>query len=157
MGPELLGQLIDRHGPALALYARQWCSAPEDVVQEAFLKLAALRTDPDRPGAWLYRAVRNGAISAGRSERRRLRHEGRAAVSPWFAPAEASRLDAAAAEHALGQLPVEEREVIVARLWGELTFDDIGSLTGTSAATAHRRYAEGLARLRERLGEPCPS
>jgi DNA-directed RNA polymerase specialized sigma24 family protein len=33
-------------------------------VQEAFLKLVEQRSQPDRPLAWLYRVVRNGAISA---------------------------------------------------------------------------------------------
>ena len=40
MDPDLLGYLIDRYLPALVLYARQWCHAPEDVVQEAMIKLA---------------------------------------------------------------------------------------------------------------------
>src|SRR5262245_59139465 len=54
MGPEILGRLIDEHAAALTLYARQWCDAPEDVVQEAFLKLVAQRPVPDSPAAWLY-------------------------------------------------------------------------------------------------------
>jgi len=37
MDPTFLGRLIDRHAAALVLYARQWCAAPEDVVQDAFL------------------------------------------------------------------------------------------------------------------------
>ncbi len=43
MDPDLLGQLLDRHAAALELYARQWCEVPEDVVQDAFLKLAGQR------------------------------------------------------------------------------------------------------------------
>ena len=61
VGPELLGRLVDENAAALVLYARQWCSAPEDVVQEAFLKLAAQKPAPDNPVAWLYRVVRNAA------------------------------------------------------------------------------------------------
>jgi hypothetical protein len=75
MGPEELGDLIDRHAAALTLYARQWCAAPEDVVQEAFIKLAGLARVPATPAAWLHRVVRNGAISAGRAEQRRA-HRG---------------------------------------------------------------------------------
>ncbi|MHC5544342.1 RNA polymerase sigma factor, partial [Singulisphaera rosea] len=62
---DLLGRLLDRHSAALELYARQWCDVPEDVVQEAFLKLSAQGLVPSRPAAWLFRVVRNGAISAG--------------------------------------------------------------------------------------------
>ena len=157
MGPEQLGLLIDNHGPALVLYARQWCAAPEDAVQTAFLKLSKQQPAPAEPLPWLYRAVRNAARSAGRSERRRQHHEGQAAARTWFAPAEASQLDAATATEALAHLPLEEREVIVAHLWGGLTFEQIGTLIGSSAATAHRRYISGLDALRERLGEPCPT
>jgi RNA polymerase sigma-70 factor (ECF subfamily) len=158
MGPELLGRLIDAHAAALTLYARQWCAAPEDVVQDAFLKLAAQRSPPPNVVPWLYVVVRNGALSVARAARRRRRHEAEAAArSPtWFAPADGT-LDADAASAALQGLPPDEREAVVARVWGGLTFDQIGSLLGTSAATAFRRYEAGLAGLRARLGVPCPS
>ena len=45
----------------------------------------------------------------------------------------------------------DEREVVVARLWGELSFREIGEITGTSESTAHRRYQGALARLREKV------
>ena len=75
MTPELLGRLVDDHAAALTLFARQWCAAPEDVVQEAFVKLAAQRPLPNDPVAWLFRVVRNGASSAARADRRRRLHE----------------------------------------------------------------------------------
>jgi RNA polymerase sigma-70 factor (ECF subfamily) len=157
MGPELLGHLVDRHAAALVLYARQWCAAPEDVVQEAFLKLFAQRTPPYRAVPWLYRVVRNGAISAARAARRRQRHEKAAAQqSAWFTAPAGGGLDVAAATAALERLPLERREVIVAHLWGGLTFEQIAELTGTSSSTAHRWYVEGLSALRERLGVSCP-
>ncbi len=88
MDPERLGRLIDEHADALELFARQWCEAPEDVVQEAFLNLARQRRPPENPAAWLFRAVRNGAINAGVKSRRRRRHEVAAAVARpgWFEP-----------------------------------------------------------------------
>jgi len=159
MGPEHLARLVDEHAAALALYARQWCDAPEDVVQEAFLKLASQRTPPDSPAAWLYRVVRNGALTAARAAKRRRHYEGAAAAraSGWFLPSDFAGLDAEAATAALSALPVEQRETIVAHLWGGLTFDQIGELSGVSASTAHRRYLAALAALRERLRVPCPN
>jgi RNA polymerase sigma-70 factor (ECF subfamily) len=53
MTPRRLAELIDAHAPALVLYARQWCAAPEDAVQAAFCKLAAQRSPPDDEAAWL--------------------------------------------------------------------------------------------------------
>ncbi len=159
MEPEVFGRLVDQHAAALVLYARQWSLAPEDVVQEAYLKLFAQRQPPANPAAWLYRVVRNAAISAARTERRRQRHETVAAARTpaWFADDESVGLDAAAAASALQTLPLEEREVIVAHLWGGLTFDQVAELVGGSSSTAHRRYVAGLATLRERLRIPCPN
>jgi RNA polymerase sigma-70 factor (ECF subfamily) len=153
-----LDRLMDTHAAALTLYARQWCTAPEDVVQEAFLELVARRTLPDSPAAWLYRVVRNRAVSAARAAARRQRHESAAAARApaWFFTADADGLDAAAATAALAGLPLEQREAVVAHLWGGLTFEEVGQLAGCSAPTAYRRYAAAVAALREKLRVPCP-
>ena len=158
MGPHLLAKVIDAHAAALTLYARQWCRAPEDVVQEAFVKLAAVGTLPDNVVGWLYRVVRNAAISAGRAARRRQRHETEAASRrpDWFVPNDGIGLDARSAAAALDALPDEQRETIVAHLWGGLTFEQIGELTGVSSSTAHRRYLAALEALRRRLRVSCP-
>ena len=162
IGPEILGRLFDEHAAALALYARQWCDAPEDIVQDAFVALARQDSEPDRPVAWLYRVVRNGAIASARQSRRRRRREQRAAdreVVPdgsWFAATD-DQIDAEHAARLLAGLDAETREVIVARLWGGLTFEEIARLQGCSLTTAHRRYQAGLARLHERLESPWTS
>jgi RNA polymerase sigma factor (sigma-70 family) len=159
VGPELLTRLLDEHGAALVLYAQQWCDTPEDVVQEALLRLIRQAETPLNVVGWVYRVVRNGALSAARSARRRGRHEAAAAHrgEPWFAPAHGERLDAAAATAALKQLPIEQREAIVARLWSGLTLEQIAELTGASTSTVHRRYRAGLSALQERLGVGCPN
>jgi RNA polymerase sigma factor (sigma-70 family) len=156
-GPELLGQLLSEHAAALTLFARQWCRAPEDVVQEAFLRLAGQRETPRDPAAWLFAVVRNSAISAGRAESRRRRHEAAAAemISPWFEVVDAENADSQVVARGLSQLPLEEREVIVAHVWGGLTFAQIAELVGGSTSTVHRRYQAGLQTLRDLLGEKC--
>ena len=77
VGPEILARLLDEQGAALTLYARQWCDAPEDVVQEAFVHLAYERPVPSNIVGWLYRVVRNGAISAARIRPARTARVGR--------------------------------------------------------------------------------
>src|SRR5438874_540891 len=73
MAPELIGRLIDAHAAALTLYARQRCAAPEDVVQEAFVKLATRAVPPPHVVAWLYTVVRNRLLyeAGGRAARPR--------------------------------------------------------------------------------------
>ena len=157
IGPEILGRLFDEHASALVLFARPLCEAPEDVVQDAFVALARQDPAPDRPVAWLYRVVRNGAIAASRKSRRRRGRERRAAgreVVPWFDAAD-DRIDAERAARLLAELEDDERSVVIARVWGGLTFDEVARSLGCSLTTAHRRYRSGLARLHERLESPC--
>lgn len=161
MDPVTLGQLVDEHAAALVLYARQWCAAPEDVVQDAFVKLAQQRTPPERVVPWLYRVVRNGAISVLRSLLRRRRHETEAAAerAGWFAtdPTRTVEIHPDEAVRALQTLPEIQREVITLRLWGGLTFAEVAEVLETSSSTVHRWYEQGLTLLRQRLDvTPCP-
>jgi len=66
IGPDVLGRLIDHHAPALILYARQWCAAPEDVVQEAFIKFSREQPPPANVLPWLYRVAANLAYNQAR-------------------------------------------------------------------------------------------
>ena len=65
-------------------------------------------------------------------------------------------LDAEAAVAALQNLPDDQREVVIAHLWGGLTFDQIGEAARCSASTAFRRFSCGIVTLRKELGWPCP-
>jgi RNA polymerase sigma-70 factor (ECF subfamily) len=156
--PEVLASLFDAHADALELYAAQWGEGA-DVVQSAFVQLAGQKATPDNPVAWLYRVVRNGAISAARQRVRRRGHERAAAeqAARWFAADDGRVLDSAAAAEALRTLPLEQREVIVARLWGGLSFEQVAEVVGISSSAAHRRYVAGLEQLRERLGVKWPT
>jgi RNA polymerase sigma factor (sigma-70 family) len=158
MSPSELARLMDAHLRPLVLYARQWCDAPEDVVQDAFLKLVAQGKPPHDPVAWLYRVVRNGAIDAGKMARRRQRRECVAARPVrWFVEPQVDGLDAETAVAALQRLPPEQRETIVARHWGGLSFEQIAEAAGCSASTAFRRYDAGIEALRQQLRVPCPN
>jgi RNA polymerase sigma-70 factor (ECF subfamily) len=149
--------LVDAHAAKLVLYARQWCGTPEEVVQEALLKLARLRQPPDDVVAYLYRMVRNGALDAGKMQRRRERRESMVArPARWFVEPAVEGLDAEAAVRALEGLPAEQREVIVARLWGGLSFEQIASVADCSASTAFRHFEAGIEALRRRWGVSCP-
>jgi RNA polymerase sigma-70 factor (ECF subfamily) len=153
-----VARLIDAHAAALVLCARQWCAEPEDVVQEAFLKLVRQGRPPADAVAWLYRVVRNGALDAAKMARRRQRRES-AAARPvrWFVEPEVDGLDAATAVAALERLTADQREVVLARHWGGLSFEQIGEVVGCSASTAFRRYSAGVDDLRKQLGVTCPN
>ena len=72
MDPDHLGFLIDRYLAALVLFARQWCRAPEDVVQESFLKaflhLEQFRED-SQFSTWIIRITLNQSLMKLRKQR----------------------------------------------------------------------------------------
>jgi len=154
---ELLGRLIDQHAAALELYASQWCDCPEDVLQQVLIELARQEHSPTQLLPWLYRAIRYRAINARRAADRRRRHEAQMARDrPTSVVGEPTdNLDADAVTAALETLPNEQREVVVAHVWGGLTFQEIGRVTATSESTAHRRFTAALSAIRRKMGESC--
>ncbi|HWA98771.1 MAG TPA: sigma-70 family RNA polymerase sigma factor [Pirellulales bacterium] len=157
IGPELFAWLVDQHSARMMLYARQFCDCPEDAVQETLLALARQPRAPDRLLPWLYRTLRHAAIDASRRRARRRRREGvvAAGASPWFTPRADDRLDAETAVASLERLSAAQREIVVAHLWGGLSFAEIADLVHVSDSTVHRHYHEAIRELRSQLGESC--
>lgn len=149
---------LDRHGPALLLLARQFChrsSDAEDAVQDGFVRFWRSRERANDPAAYLFACVRSAAMDASRGRRRRERHESEVAAfdsksSAFAAPIEHQELQTNV-ESALAALPAEQREVVVMKIWGELTFAQIGEALATSADTAASRYRYALAKLESSL------
>jgi len=154
LDPDQFERLVRRHAAALALFASQWTNAAEDCVQEAFWELYRQAELPERIVPWLYRVVRNRAISMVRSTDRRRRHERQAAeqADEWFIAPQPAEFSASELGEALAGLDEECREVLVARIWGGLSLAEAAEALGCSASSVHRRYAKGLKQLRERLG-----
>lgn len=147
---ETIERLLDQHSASLVLYARQWTADGEDCVQEAFIRLAACRTEPNDPLCWLYRVTRNNAINSLRSQsRRRSREQAAARPEMVLRSRHATELTPAVVEESLQSLPTEVREIVVARIWGKLSFQQIGRLIGASSSTSHRRYQSALQQIRD--------
>jgi RNA polymerase sigma-70 factor (ECF subfamily) len=155
---ELLGRLLDELGPALALYAAQWTDAADDCVQEVLVELAGQPMVPDNLRAWLYRVVKHRALNAARGARRRREREARAATGRLNIAEESAafdRWDAIAVVEALDRLEPAEREVVVMRIWGSLTYDEIAAALTISTSSAHRHFERALEKLRHALEPPC--
>lgn len=154
---ELTGR-FEAHAAPLVLYARQWLDrgAAEDVVQEAFVPLMLQARPPGSVKAWLYRAVRNEAISLWRSTQRRHERERRTAVPEiYFERHHGDPIDAEMATAALRQLPESQREVMVLRIWAAMTLKEISLLIGSPVSTVFHHYQEGLRVLRKKMGVSC--
>jgi RNA polymerase sigma-70 factor (ECF subfamily) len=149
---------FDRHGAALVLLARQFVGSKadaEDVVQEAFVRFWRSRERVNDPAAFVFSCVRRCALDWQRSRQRQTQREEQAArpeAEPLFAVVEDNERRAAI-EIALRDLPADQAEVLVLKVWGELTFSQIAVALETSPNTAASRYRYALAKLREALAE----
>jgi len=156
--PATLRDLWLSHANRLVLIARSIGEPAEDAVQEAFVALAKENQLPRDPLAWLVRVARNQLLHWRRSGQRRRERERIVARDRWFEPSAESvetQLDAEDAMQAMESLPAEQREIVVMHLWGEMSFETIAGVIGTSRATAHRRYVNGLRQLQQRLEPEC--
>lgn len=146
------------HAAALVLYARQWLppGSAEDVVQDAFVRLMLQPRAPASLKAWLFRTVRNTAINQWRSAQARVGRERETARNEtYFEPAGEDRLDSEAATVALQNLPPAQREVVVLRIWADMTLQEISALTGVPVSTVFHHYQKGLSAIRGQMGVPC--
>jgi RNA polymerase sigma-70 factor (ECF subfamily) len=150
---------LDEHGPALVLFARQWIASradAEDVVQDAFLRFWRARQRVGEPAAYLYACVKHCALDWRRGRKRQSRRDEAAArdeVESLFAGTLEEQERRAALEASLLRLPEEQREVLVMKIWGGLSFPQIAAALRISANTAASRYRYALAKLREQLAE----
>jgi RNA polymerase sigma-70 factor (ECF subfamily) len=150
-------RLWNEHVRGLILYARQWADREaEDVVQEAFLKLLQANPVPDDPKAWLYRVVRNAAID----RKRKSRWFRPPPLDNWFEmlpdPSQPDRnnpFDGVELTGLLETLPEQTREIVIAKIWGNLNFREIAELTGRPISSVHLEYQQGIEKLRKTIGE----
>jgi len=121
-------------------------SEAEDVLQETFTAFLQMDGPPVEPEHYCVRSFRNRALNFRRSLWRRLTRE--LESHRWFEhdPGETSLEHAAM--RCLAQLPPEQREVIVLKIWHGHTFEAIGGLQGVSPNTAAGRYRYGMQKLK---------
>jgi len=133
-------------------YARGFvpdAAAAEDVVHQVFLRLLSAEiTMPEAPAAYVYRAVRNAALNARRSGSRLTELDPQSGV---FRHGGGNQEAALALEKALAELPEEQREVVVMRMWSGLTLEEIGSAVDVPFNTVASRYRYALEKLRLKL------
>ena len=153
----------DAHAARLVLYARQWLpetADAEDAVQAGFVRFWRSKARPaaaDLP--LLFTAVRTAALDLAKAGRRLRAREQRAAADGstiwWDADTVAERERAAAVQRALESLPGDQREAVMLRIWGGLSFAEAARTLGANINTVASRYRAALAALRKHLPETC--
>jgi RNA polymerase sigma-70 factor, ECF subfamily len=152
------GPLYDAKAAQLILYGRALGLShgeAEDALQETFLALMQMDFAPAKPENYCVRSFRNRALNQRRSLWRRLTREWEAFADGhhWFEKSvdETEQILQTKAVRMLAELPIEQREVIVLKIWHDCTFEDIGDLVEISANTAAGRYRYGLQKIKTKL------
>jgi RNA polymerase sigma-70 factor (ECF subfamily) len=142
--------LYRQHGAALLLFASAISGdrgRAQDALHQVFLKVienGSLGQAIDKK-SYLFACVRNAVLNDAKLQDRSMPLD---VDSAWFSPPDRDYAGERNLRRALGDLPNDQREVIVLHVWGELTLSEIGGLLGVSSNTAASRYRYALAKLR---------
>lgn len=154
-----LEDIYDAYARSLYRYAyaiTRSAEDAEDVLQEVFGRIASEKRCPacaEATRSYLFTAVRNASYSVLRS-----RHRRRELASAWAGDADMTCGDASDSiiqsqlmRHAFGALPTEQREVLVLKVYDQMSFKEIAEAVGASISTVASRYRYAIAKLREAL------
>jgi RNA polymerase sigma-70 factor (ECF subfamily) len=147
---------VEQYTPKFLLFARQKARTEadaQDLVQEAVLEAAQGQPNGGPPPAPLvFATIHRRAIDLARGNERRLNREHVAAESAgmsWFDNTVEDREMKQLVEGALKRLPEFYREVVMLKIWGNLTFAEVACVLGIPANTAASRYRYGLTEMRK--------
>lgn len=169
---EQLQAIYNKHRQGLftvALSITRRADRAEDAIHDAFARLCGLTAGRAEDGvAYAYRAVRNAAIDIVRKrsepsidliERGDAKGEGEAHACSIFASVSSqqphdplvARESQALVQQAIEALPEAQREVLVMKLYADLTFERISAVLGEPLSTVASRYRRALDKLKEEL------
>ena len=156
---EQLTDIVNREGSRLRSFIRRRVADPrdaEDILQDVFSALVEanrLLMPIDHVTGWLFRVARNRITDLFRARTpERLEFEDllpTADAGPEAEYARAMLLDVL--EHAIAELPPDQREVFVAHELEGRSFKEIAAETGVGVNTLLSRKRYAVLRLRERL------
>ena len=161
MGPDaLVAALFTAEATRLVSLARVFVddrTAAEDLVQEAFIRLARSAhriREPERAAAYLRSIVINLARDHNRRGLVSMRHRPPAQPDPRSAEDHVTvREDVAEVVGALRDLPRRQRDCVVLRYYLDLPVDEIAATLGLSRNSVKTHLTRGLRNLSAQLGE----
>ena len=132
----------------------------EDAVHDAFSKLSVARTVNGDLVAYVFSSVRNAARDVQRRQGRGSRIT--ESIFNGYVPPKELDIENPSNQlltqerdqiirRAINELPEEYREAVVMKIFSDLTFRQIGKITGQPLKTIATRYRRALDRLNESL------
>ena len=156
--------LVERHQRALHRFVEQQTgdfAATDEIVQMTFVRaysgLASFRAEASFK-TWIYSVAMNLCRDRARAERRRANVSVEEVLesSPPAEPSFEDLVLGGTVERRVAALPDRQRSVLNLRIWGDLSFKEIGSLLGISENSAKVSYHHAIRRLKQWLVEGRP-
>ena len=153
--------LVERHRRSLQRFVEQQVgdrAAADEIVQmtfvQAYTRLASFRAQASFK-TWLYSVALNLCRDRARSEKRRatVPVEDALEMVPSTQPTLEEVVVGATVQRRVAALPDRQRSVLSLRIWGDLSFRDIGSMLGISENSAKVSYHHAIRRLKHWLVE----
>lgn len=149
--------LVDAHGVDLYKYLTvvvgpdDAADAFQDVMVAALRAYPSLRDDRNLKG-WLFTVARNQRIDRHRERARRPQEVALVAAGGVHAqPPTSARADESGLWGAVAELPPKQRDCVVLRYVGDLSYRQIASVVGGTEAAARQNVREALNRLRQEV------
>jgi RNA polymerase sigma-70 factor (ECF subfamily) len=163
--PESFGVLYDRYLDKIyrfvyyKVYAKEVAEdITSEVFQKALEKIKSFDASKGTFSAWLYRIARNSVIDHYRKGKDDVSIEDTFDVG--FDERTPETLDAIAAlskvSEYLETLTAKQREIIVLRVWEELSYQEIAAITGGSEDSVKMAFSRSIRELRDKCGVVSP-
>ncbi len=153
----IVENLYDEYAHMLFRYAVTLLGNPddaEDAVQEVFTRIAQQINRVRRvenPKPYLFTATRNAAFSLLRSRQRQTLLTEAICADLLTSPITNTNPDSLLVCQTFTELPVEQREVLVLKVFEEMTFKQIADVVGSSLNTVASRYRYAIDKLRQSM------
>lgn len=159
---------LTQHGAKLLLYARSQaryqCDA-EDILQDSIIQLVRsvcaeqFRGERSKWLSYVYTAIRHNAMDRARRIKVSSKHEEKVQqiyleesdAEPWLSSESDQEHFRAEIEGLLKSISPDFAEVIILRIWNELSFQEIADIIQRPLATVSSRYRYGIQALRKIL------
>lgn len=162
-----LEAIVSAYERQLLVYVARITGSPssaEDIVQEAFIKLARQWRGPMEVGtqisAWLYKVSHNEAIDHIRKEKRRgeinklhVDERGETVAPSEGQGVNSNSFDAQRVLDALEVLNERERNLVVLKVYEEKSYKEIAAITGLSIGNVGFILHKAMQKLAEHFGE----
>lgn len=150
---ERLGEWIDLYQDQLFRYAFYRLgnhADAEDVLQDAFLKVASSSKEIRNPKAYLYSAVASGCVDMLRRRGKSLPIDEKL-PSAHHTDQEDAEEEFRRIDQLLRKLPEQQSEVIRLHIHANLKFTEIADILEQPVTTIKSRFASGIEKLRKQF------